>query len=75
MHPSYALLISNSWGDANTMPTHANEIDKTGGGGLRPPPPCVVNEIGMCGHGIGIPPRIRNEQGITWMQKGATPMN
>ena len=57
MHTSCALLISNSWEDANTMPTHSNLIDHTGGRRPKAATPCFVHFIGMCGHGIGILPR------------------
>ena len=39
---------------ANTMPTHANGIDRTGGRGLQPRPPCAVNKIIIYGHGVGM---------------------
>ena len=35
----------------------------------------LVDKIGMCWHGFGILPRIRNEQAATGIQKGAPPAN
>ena len=35
---------------ANTMPTHADKMDKTGGN-----PPCVVHSKSMCWHSVGMP--------------------
>ena len=57
------------------MPTHANLIDHTGGRRPKAATSCFVHFVGMCGHGIGILPRIRNEQGATRMQQGAIPAN
>ena len=34
---------------ANTMPTHANAMDATGGGGLRPPPPVLSMKLACVG--------------------------
>ena len=34
---------------ANTMPTHANKMDKTGG------TPCLVHSTSICWHSAGIP--------------------
>ena len=35
---------------ANTMPTHADKMDKTGGN-----LPCVVHSESMCWHSVGMP--------------------
>ena len=36
------------------MPAHANAMDSTGAAAFGGRP-CIVNKIGMCWHGVGLP--------------------
>ena len=48
--------------NANTMPTHADKMDKTGGN-----PSCVVHSESMCWHCVGMP-QLRRLLVITYGQ-------